>query len=232
MTPGMEDARNYFSWIFEELSPHLTGRVLEVGSGFGVFSEAVAEKHPLVATDLDPRALEGLERRFSGRPDVLVRRLDVLDRGSCERLGSELAIDTVVSLNVLEHLAADGLALANMGRLVRPGGRVVVFVPAIEALYGSLDRLAGHHRRYDRALLAKRFADAGLRPRAIRYFNAIGALGWFVNGRVFPQTRLDSPSANGQARLYDRFVVGIARAIEHRIAPPFGQSVIGVGERP
>jgi len=143
----------------------------------------------------------------------------------------ERDVETVVSLNVLEHLEDDVLALRHMAALLPPGGRVVLFVPALETLYGSLDRLAGHFRRYDRALLERRFAAASLRPVAFRFFNMVGAVGWFMNGCLIPQTRLDASAMNGQARFYDRFVVGLASAIERRVEPPFGQSIIGVAER-
>jgi SAM-dependent methyltransferase len=229
MTPAMEGARNYFAWIYEALAPHLRGTVLEVGSGFGVFSDVLARRHgALVATDYDPRAIDGLARRFAGNARVQVARLDVLDEESVAAVGRERLVDTVCSLNVLEHLEDDVFALENMRRLLRPGGRVVLFVPALEVLYGSLDRLAGHFRRYDRQVLEERFGAAGLRPVSFQFFNMVGALGWYVNGCVIPQMRLDAGAVNGQARIYDRFVVRFASALERWVAPPFGQSIIAV----
>jgi SAM-dependent methyltransferase len=229
----MEEADGYFAWIYETLAPHMKGRVLEVGSGYGVFSDVLARRHgTLTATDYDPRSVEVLERKFAASPDVHVRLLDVLDAASVEKLAREEPVDTVVSLNVIEHLEDDVLALRHMARLVRPGGAVLVFVPALESLYGSLDRLAGHHRRYDKELLGERLRRAGLRPRELHYVNMLGAIGWFVNGQVMPQMSLDNPSVNGQARLYSRFGVGLAAAIERHLSPPFGQSLVAVAERP
>ncbi len=231
LTPAMEGASNYSRWIYETLAPEIRGHVLEVGSGFGVFSQTLAERHPLTATDYDPRSVAALERRFAERPAIRVRRLDITDRASVDALAREGLVDTVLSCNVLEHLEEDVAALENMGRLVGPGGRVIAFVPALEELYGSLDRIAGHHRRYDRTLLRARIEAAGLRPLAFRFFNLIGAIGWFVNARVVPQARLDADSMNNQVRIYDRFVVGISAALERRIAPPFGQSLVAIAER-
>ena len=232
MTPAMEGARNYFTWIHEAIAPHVKGRVLEVGSGFGIFSDVLAAKHPLLATDQDERALEVLSRRFASNAGVRVARLDILDEASVRALAAKETVETVVSLNVLEHLEDDVLALEHMARLVGPGGRVIAFVPALESLYGSLDRLAGHFRRYDRPLLERRLRAAGLRPLAFRFFNMVGALGWYVNACVVPQTRLDAASVNGQARIYDRYVVRFASALERWIDPPFGQSMVAVSERP
>jgi hypothetical protein len=153
-----------------------------------------------------------------------------MDDASVERLAAD-PVDVALALNVLEHIEDDVHALANMGRLVRRGGKVIVFVPALETLYGSLDRLAGHFRRYDRALIEERLRAAGLAPRSVRFFNMIGALGWFVNACVIPQMRLDGAAVDGQVRLYDRYVVRIASAIERRLEPPFGQSLIAVAEK-
>jgi SAM-dependent methyltransferase len=230
MTPAMEGAHNYFGWIHDALAPHLRGDVLEVGSGFGVFTEVLAGRHSVVATDQDPRSVALLERRFVDAARVAVARLDILDAASVDALAHERTVDTVVSLNVLEHLEDDVLALGHMARLLRPGGRVVLFVPALERLYGSLDRLAGHFRRYDRQTLERRFAAAGLRLVTSRFFNMVGALGWYVNGCILPQTRLDAAAMNGQARIYDRYVVRFASAVERWVEPPFGQSIIAVGE--
>ena len=233
LTPAMETAGRYFEWVFDALVPHLSGRVLEVGSGFGVFSTVLARRHgAVVATDQDPAAVAVLERRLAPFPQARVRRLDILDDGAVAALAREGPLDAVVSMNVLEHVEDDVRALANMARLVRPGGTVIAFVPALEALYGSLDALAGHFRRYDRPMLDARFRAAALRPRALRYFNLLGALGWFVNACVVPQPRLDTTAMNGQVALYDRFVVRLSAALERRFTPPFGQSLIGVAERP
>lgn len=227
----MEGAANYVRWIYETIGPEIRGHVLEVGSGFGVFSDELARHHRLTATDYDPRSVTALARRFEANASVRVRRLDITDRSSVDALAREELVDTVLSCNVLEHIEDDVSALENMARLLRPGGRVIAFVPALEELYGSLDRIAGHFRRYDRNLLGERLRAAGLRPRHFRFFNMIGAIGWFVNARVYPQTRLDASSMNRQVEVYDRFVVGIASALERHVAPPFGQSLIAVAER-
>lgn len=234
MTPAMEGAERYFGWIAEALGPWLDGRVLEVGSGFGVFATFLRKARPgcpLVVTDRDPRSVTILESRFAGAPEVDVRLLDVMDERSVDAVAKRELVDGVVSLNVLEHIEDDVQALANMSRLVRPGGRVVAFVPALEEIYGSLDRLAGHYRRYDRGLIAERMRQAGLRPVSLRFFNLIGALGWFVNACVLPRLRLDENGMNDQARIFDRYVVGLSSALERAMEPPFGQSLIAVGER-
>lgn len=232
MASSMEGARNYFAWIYETLEPYLRGAVLEVGSGYGIFSDVLLQhRGSIVATDYDPRSVAVLERRFAGQLGVKIAHLDILDAASASTLAGEVRVDTVVSLNVLEHLEDDVKALRNMRRLLPAGGRVVLFVPALEELFGSLDRLAGHFRRYDRTLLEERLRRAGLRPVVLRFFNMVGALGWFVNGCVVPQMQIDGAAVNKQAEIYDRVVVRFASALERWIAPPFGQSLIAVAER-
>jgi len=136
--------------------------------------------------------------------------------------------DTVVCVNVLEHIADDAAALRAFRDAVTPGGRVLVWVPAIQAAYGPLDAELGHHRRYSKRTLRHAFETAGLTLTDLRYTNPIGLAGWMYNAHI---SRSTAHSVD-QVRLFERFVAPWALPLERLIAPPIGLSLVAVGQRP
>ncbi|MEX2099848.1 MAG: class I SAM-dependent methyltransferase, partial [Acidimicrobiia bacterium] len=194
--------------------------VLEVGAGHGSLTARFAgDGRHVVATDLSVRCVDALRERFAGRPDVEVLLGDVMDQPV------QPVFDSVVLVNVLEHLSDDLGALRRLSGTLRPGGHVVVFVPAFEGLYSDFDRRVGHMRRYRRAELLTPFAEAGLEPVEGKYVNTVGALAWWLVVRqlgIVPTTR-------GLLRVYDRAAVPELRLLERGRRPPFGQSLFVAG---
>jgi SAM-dependent methyltransferase len=136
-----------------------------------------------------------------------------------------MRFDSVVCVNVLEHIADDGEALRVFREVLVPGGRVIIFVPAVQAAYGPLDAELGHHRRYSKSSLARSFAAGGLNVAVLRYTNPIGLAGWMYNSKIL-KTRAHSLA---QVRLFDRLVAPWALPLERLIPPPIGLSLIGIG---
>jgi SAM-dependent methyltransferase len=134
----------------------------------------------------------------------------------------------VVALNVLEHIEDDSGALRGAARLVRPGGKIVIFVPAFPFAAGRFDRLIGHYRRYTTATISRAFAGAGIDVESVRYVNAPGLVAWFLGVRVLGLVPGDGP----HLRTWDRLVIPVARRIETLWSPPFGQSVLAIGRTP
>ena len=130
-----------------------------------------------------------------------------------------------MAFNVLEHIPDHVQALRAAHRLVRPGGRVIMLVPAFEFAMSRFDRTVGHVRRYTKRSLAQAFRDAGLEPELVHYVNAPGLPAWFVGMRLLGMT----PGEGPVLRVWDSVVVPAARAVESRVRPPFGQSVFAVG---
>lgn len=128
-----------------------------------------------------------------------------------------------MALNVIEHVRDDEASVVTMASLVGPGGRVVVLVPACEAMYGSIDRELNHYRRYTRSTLARVLTRAGCRVDRVFYFNLVGAFGWWLHSRAWRVACIPA----GQLRWFDR-LVPLLRA-EDRLSCLFGQSVIGFG---
>lgn len=209
-------------WMYERLAPWIAGRVLEVGAGIGNISQFLVDRPQVVLTDTDGGYRTELARRFGRRSNVRVTALTLPEPAADL---PPAAFDTVVCLNVLEHIERDREALATIRDLLAPGGRLVLLVPALPALYGTLDRALGHHRRYTKRGLRQRYREAGLSMRRLEFFNLAGVPGWFVVGRLLRRTLIP----RGSLRAYDALVplFRLERYLPWRV----GQSLIAIGER-
>lgn len=206
--------------MFDRIRPWIGSRVLEIGSGIGTLSAFLVDRARVVLTDTRSEYLARLRQRFHGRSHIAVARLYL---PSDATLAGE-RFDTVICLNVLEHVDDDIGSLVAIHRLLQPGGRLVLLVPALPVLYGTIDRALGHHRRYTRTGLEGKFEQTGFRVRHIEYFNLAGVPGWWLAGRVLRRQMIPA----GSLRLYDALVplFKLERLLPWRV----GQSLIAIGE--
>src|SRR5262245_16886910 len=163
---------------------------------------------------MEPHYLAALARTFSGDERVAVVRYD-LDHPPPPELAGR-SFDTVVAVNVIEHVRDDAALIASLASVLRLRGRLVVYVPAGPFAYGSLDHALGHYRRYTRATLSGLLAAAGLEVETPRYFNLFGLLGWTINGRLLRRTQL----SRFQVGAFERLVPLLR--LEDRVRLPFG----------
>lgn len=217
----MAHADHYNAWLLDRCRPYLGGRVLDVGAGIGTFSELAASACELVvAVEPDAGFAAALRQRFAGRANVVV-----VEAGA-ESLDTELEpLDAIICLNVLEHIPDHEGALRRFHERLRPGGHLLILVPAHPFLFGAIDRALHHERRYRRESLRTLLERCGFTVTEIRYVNPVGALGWLVSGRVLRSEQIPS----GPLRLYDR-IVPLLRALD-RVEVPFGLSVWAVARR-
>lgn len=218
----MRAAPRYFAWQYHLTAPYLGHRVIEIGCGIGNFTCWLAGRG-VTAVDPDPECLRVLERRWSSPAGL--RTLAVAAGGGQLACTFPGAADSCIALNVLEHIADDRAALAEMAALVRPGGRVILLVPAFPALLGPVDRCLGHYRRYRRRGLRALAAAAPLAIERLEYINRLGFFAWWLNARLGRAGQ--SPR---QIAVFDRLAPGLER-LERRIRPPFGQSLFAVFRR-
>lgn len=226
MSSSLPDAVRYHGWIVDLLRPHLGRTVLEIGVGYGQYTRVLA---PLVdrltGVDIDPQCLtQPLP------PNVRPVLADLASDDFAARVG-EGVHDTAVCLNVLEHVDDDLLALRSLRAALGRRGRLLLLVPAHPALYGAMDRLAGHFRRYTRRLLRQRLEEAGFRIVALRHINPLGGLGWWANARFGRPQTLSDPAINRQILLFDRYVQPLSRWLTPLTGRWFGQSLWAVAER-
>lgn len=187
--------------ILDELSPHIGERVVEVGAGLGLVTrELVGRGRRVTALEPDP----GLYSRIEVLPDGAVSRNTTL----AGLAGSE-TFDTVLYVNVLEHIRDDIGELTTARVRLAPGGNVVIFVPAMPALYGTMDEVSGHFRRYRRAELVEVLTRSGFNVDAIHNFDPVGILPYWLSYRVMRRTRLGGTTVG----LYDKVIIPVSRVV-------------------
>lgn len=220
----MRAAPQYNQWQYAAIAPYIGQRVLEVGSGVGNISEHILgePRELVVLTDTDPWYCDQLRARFSGK--ARIELLTLPDRTAPQRFAAD-RLDTIIALNVVEHIEDDIGTLTTMKEMTVHGGRVIVLVPALKVLYGSLDRELGHFRRYTRKSLSLAFERSGLQLETLRWFNRVGVLGWWFNARIRKTSRI--PIA--QLRAFDALIPAVR--LEKVVPLPFGLSLIAVGKR-
>ncbi len=211
-------------WIFTKFKPFLGRRVLEIGSGTGNITKFLVGRDVVVATDIEPRYLDVLKNTFRHHKKMIVEEFDVSHPETKQFQKHE--IDTVVALNVLEHVEHDETALRNIFDILQPGGRLLLLTPSHPLLYGSLDQSLGHRRRYRKPDLRKKLEAAGFAVERMRYFNRFAAAGWYLNGRIFRRKNLPPLQLSFYNLLIPFF------KIEGLFPLPFGTSLIVVAEKP
>jgi len=174
-------APRFTRWMADVIDPYIGDRVLEVGAGTGNMSVNLMPRSIYWATDVNPSYLEYLVTMRSTRPYMRVAHTDAMD-GTTFPTGQQF--DTVVCLNVVEHVEDDVAALRNIRNALEPGGRAVVLVPCGPGLYGTLDEVLGHFRRYTEKQLRDVAVEAGFRVEEVLKFNRPGVPAWWFNGRI------------------------------------------------
>jgi len=220
---SLAGARNYIAWLASLARPHLGDHPIEIGSGLGDYAAAwLSDGLPrITVTEADPALSASLRARFAGDDRVTVGDLDLTAAPEGDH-------SAVVAFNVLEHIADHVGALRGARALVRPGGAIILIVPAFELAMSRFDRAIGHHRRYTKATLAEAYDAAEIAVERLDYVNAPGLLAWVVGMKWLRR----EPREGVVLRAWDRLVVPAARRVEEVRRPPFGQSLLGVGRAP
>ena len=204
----------YYGWILDSFAGYISGDAVEFGAGIGTVSTRLRPQvDTLELVEPSPRLAEQLERRFAGDEGVRVLPT-TLENYLDNRIARSR--DTVVLVNVLEHILDDGLAMRSIHDLLRPGGRLLLFVPAMPSLYSEIDRRKGHYRRYTRAGLNRLTTEAGFRILRLRYFDLLGIVPWWLVNTVGGSTEFDPRLT----RLYDAVGVPFTRTLERIVSLP------------
>jgi SAM-dependent methyltransferase len=222
---AVAEATNYYDWIVDSFASRIGERCVEAGAGIGTVSELLLKRaSPHKLTLIEPAAnnVPMLRQRFDRDP-----RVDIY-HGYLEDLAGSVIADSIVAVNVLEHVERDDEFLKSSYEMLAPGGTLLLLVPAVPAIFGSLDRAFDHFRRYTRSGLRSSLVTAGFEIDSLHYLNMIGVAAWFVSGRVMHRTTL----GRGQVRFYDRWIIPLVRRLESVIPAPIGQSVLAIARKP
>lgn len=214
----------YLGWQIEQFAPFLGQRILEIGCGVGGIIERLGRRELAVGVDVETPVLAHARARFQNRPECLFQQLDF---AACSRSQlhdlKEQQFDTIVCINVLEHILDDCEALIRMKEVLQPQGFACLLVPAHPALYGPYDKLDGHYRRYSRGGLQSVVQKAGFRIERLYHFNFVGAIGWWIRYRVLQRSIHGASEFQWMLRLQP-----LARRLEHMVKPPFGLSLVAI----
>jgi SAM-dependent methyltransferase len=188
-------------WLADTIQPYVGTHVLEIGAGIGNLSQFLAARRKsYTASDIDEEHLARLRVRFTHRPNMSLMHCDLSAPADFQPLQGRA--DTVICLNVLEHIEDDGVGLRNIARALMPGGTAIVLVPQDQAIYGTLDKVLGHYRRYSDPELRKKMEAAGLHVERVLHFNRVTRPGWWFNGRVLQRKHF----SRFQLWVFDRMV--------------------------
>jgi SAM-dependent methyltransferase len=217
-------APRFNRWMFERVRPWTGRRIVELGSGSGNLSTFLVPLGEVMLSDPDPSHVHALRSRWAGKPGVAVERIDMARAGDLERVRA-FGPDTVVFLNVLEHVADDRGAVALLHRHVPAGCTVIALVPSGPGLFSAFDRALGHHRRYAEGALEATFQEAGFQVVHAEPFHKAGRLPWFIQMTLGGARSLPAM----ELRLYDR-AVPVLRRLD-RLLPGPGLSTIVVARK-
>lgn len=216
-------------WLFSSIAPYCKGKVLEVGSGIGNLSTLFLERgFQLTVTDFRQEYCELLQQQFGQHPNLQqVVNLDLVDRHFEERYASLSGqFDTIVAINVVEHIRNDQLAIAHCRQLLKPSGILVVLVPAWQTLFNSFDKELGHFRRYTAGTLTSLLSSQQLEVTETKYFNLAGIAGWWLNGSLLRKKIIP----DNQLKLFDA-CVPVLRHLDRLFFRRIGLSVIAAARK-
>ena len=222
---------NYHRWILRSLESGLGSRVWDAGAGIGlVSSQLLGRVEYLLATEYTDANIETLRGALAGSGNVEVAHADLMNPDEAFLL--ERRLDTVIHLDVLEHLEDDVGALDLFHRVLSPGGRLLLKVPAHGFLFGTLDEASLHYRRYGKRDLRTKLEAAGFVVERLRAMNLAAVGPYLLKGRVLKKrTNFSNSLSKGRLGLYDRIIPWLER-VERVIPPPVGLSLIAIAQKP
>ena len=183
---SLSRATNFNRWLAQTISPYIGQNVLEIGSGIGNITKALLPKKSYFATDINPYYLKMIESLKSNNPGL---NISFLDLNNVDRIfGKNNQFDTIICMNVIEHIDDDKTAMKNISKLLPHGGRAIILVPSGNWLYGSQDAAVGHKRRYSKKMIEDLGKISGLKIHKLLSFNKFSTLPWYINGKIFKKT--------------------------------------------
>lgn len=220
-----EHATNWKRYFGDHLKPFIGGDVAEVGAGIGGTTAALwnPRVRSWLCIEPDPDQTRRIEEK------IAAGSLPANCRAQTGVLSDDPAamFDTILYIDVVEHIADDRRELENAFRQLRPGGHLVVLVPAFQLLYSEFDRNVGHCRRYSKSQLLA-VAPSGANLVKARYLDSIACLlsvaNKFVLGAKLPTL--------SQILFWDRKIVPLSRIVDPLLSRWVGRSVIAIWRRP
>jgi len=219
----MKGADNYNQWIYDNVKNFIGEKILEVGPGLGSMTQFFTKKKILVGTDISESNLSYLNSKFNN-----IKRFKFLKYDISKKYDSlvKYDFDTVVCINVLEHIKEDQHAINNMYNILVEGGRLILLVPAFQSLYGSIDKSDQHYRRYNKRDLLKIIKNSGFKMVSCRYMNFPGFFGWYFHSKLLKV----KVHKKNDLSIFNK-LVPLFKFLESIKSPPFGLSLVCICEK-
>ena len=219
---AMSFAQNYHNWIYELISAHLGKSIAEIGSGVGNFTKFLLREKDVKIDAYEPCSKMHNKNMYALHKQVNCIN-DNFERKSSTRLNF---YDSIVFINVLEHIEDDISALKTSHRILNSKGKIVIFVPALKFLYSKFDHSIGHFRRYSKSELLSITEKSGFKVLNCKYFDSFGIIPWFFFMKV-----LNATLNHKNTLYYDRLVVPWLKILEKYISPPLGKNLLLVAKK-
>ncbi|MGE5473056.1 MAG: class I SAM-dependent methyltransferase [Ignavibacteriales bacterium] len=215
----------YSKWMYNMFKNHLGTRILDIGSGTGnMISHYVKDCETIVATDIFEHQIDYIIERFKNQNNLSAYLFDI-GKDNINNFKSN-NFNTITCINVLEHIENDIEALEKMKDLVCEEGKIIILVPAFNCLYGTMDKVCGHHRRYDPEVLKDMASKLDLEVIEDKYFNALGIIPWFLKGKVLKKKKTFSDELNDINSNFYNFASMVLEPLEKMIRMPIGISEV------
>ncbi len=215
---SMSQAVWYNQWTVKKFESFLKGDILEVGCGIGNFTNFLKKYGNVWVIDINENYL-----KQSADPDIKIGLGDI-EKG--EYFFTKQKFDTIVCLNVLEHIKDDKRALKNMQELLKTDGHLILLVPAYDFLFGEIDKSIGHFRRYDKNQLKSLLNDMDFKIIKSRVINFLGGIGWFLSSKLFSENRINE----SKIKVFN-FIAPFFLSLENLIEPPLGTSILIIAKK-
>ena len=180
----------YLSWLARVLRPHLGDTVLELGAGIGnIAGRLMGRRVHYVAAERDPLYLHALNNRFLRTPNVAVLKLDPERPEDFRAAGGPF--DTVLCVNLLEYVDEPAGVIESAASVLKKGGSIVVLAPQSRSLYGSMDKMLGHQRRFSKSELRALLEKSGVSVRRVYQLNKIATPAWWLYGKLLRRKQIN-----------------------------------------
>lgn len=217
---SMSQARFYNKWTLRKFEKYLKGEILEIGCGIGNFTLTLSKYGNVTAIDIDQKLI----KQLTDKKNVEINAgFGDIEKG--EYFFKERFFDTIVCINVLEHIKNDTRALKNIFKLLKKDGNLILLVPVYNFLYGEIDKAVCHYRRYNPKSLIKEIETMGFNVISSRKLNFFGAIGWFISGRILKNKQI----TERKIRLFN--LISPFLYFENLIEPIIGTSILIIAKK-
>lgn len=216
-----DKGKNLSNWMYEQFKDSIRGDILEIGSGLGIYSEKLIHDFPsskIILSDVSQEYVNSLKSQF---PNAEVMLLDLNNEEHFKLIGKG-NVDTIIGLNVIEHVEDDKKALNFIYDALRKDGKALILVPAHPFLYNNIDKKLGHYRRYTKRSMRELVSKTKFKMDDIYFFNALGILGWYLAGNILKKEDVDDSAYS----LYNNLIPILKPLEKHVLLRSVGISLI------